>query len=148
MSSREERIGLNEAVFREVNERIENLAETFDLKTQSLDLICECGDGSCTERVTMSRAEYEQLRSDPHNFAVHPGHEHPGDDGLDVRMLVTGMDGEVMWVRAELLVLGSTHRDTLGAGAVAALADEVERLRFEVERLRKILDALVHLAED
>ena len=26
MSSREERIGLNEAVFREVNERIENLA--------------------------------------------------------------------------------------------------------------------------
>ena len=30
MSSREERIGLNEAVFREVNERIENLAETFD----------------------------------------------------------------------------------------------------------------------
>ena len=39
MSSREERIGLNEAVFREVNERIEGLAETFDLKTQSLDLI-------------------------------------------------------------------------------------------------------------
>jgi hypothetical protein len=47
MSSREERIGLNEAVFREVNERIENLAETFDLKTQPLDLICECGDGTC-----------------------------------------------------------------------------------------------------
>jgi len=47
MSSREERIGLNEAVFREVNERIEDLAETFDLRTQSLDLICECGDAAC-----------------------------------------------------------------------------------------------------
>jgi len=54
MSSREERIGLNEAVFREVNERIENLAETFDLKTQSLDLVCECGDGTCEERLISS----------------------------------------------------------------------------------------------
>jgi hypothetical protein len=76
MSSREERIGLNEAVFREVNERIENLAETLDLKTQ-LDLICECGDGTCKERLSMTRAQYEELRSDPHQFAVHPGHEYP-----------------------------------------------------------------------
>ena len=47
MSSREERIGLNEAVFREVNERIEDLAETFDLKAP-LDLICECGDAGAS----------------------------------------------------------------------------------------------------
>ena len=64
MSSREERIGLNEAVFREVNERIENLAETFDLNSQSLDLICECGDATCVKRLTMTRGEYEKLRSD------------------------------------------------------------------------------------
>lgn len=74
MGSREERIGLNEAVFREVNERIEDLADAFDLKSQPLDLICECGDGSCVERISMSRAEYEQLRSDPRQFAVYPGH--------------------------------------------------------------------------
>lgn len=86
MSSREERIGLNEAVFREVNERIENLAETFDLNTQSLDLICECGDGSCTERLTMTRAEYEHLRTDPHNFAVHPGHEYPDVESVVARL--------------------------------------------------------------
>jgi hypothetical protein len=77
MSSRDERIGLNEAVFREVNERIEGVAETFELKTQSLDLICECGDGTCQVRLSMTRAEYEELRSDPHQFAVHPGHEFP-----------------------------------------------------------------------
>jgi hypothetical protein len=77
MSSREERIGLNEAVFREVNERIEHLADTFDLQTQSLDLICECGDGGCVERLTLTRSEYEGLRSDPQQFAVHPGHEYP-----------------------------------------------------------------------
>ncbi|HEU5279295.1 MAG TPA: hypothetical protein VFU26_10365 [Gaiellaceae bacterium] len=75
MGSREERIGLNEAVFREVNERIEDLARTFEQGPEPLDLVCECGDASCVQRISMTRAEYEELRSDPHQFAVHPGHE-------------------------------------------------------------------------
>ena len=75
--SREERIGLNEAVFREVNERIESLAESFDLGSQPLDLICECGDASCVQRIQMTHAEFEELRSDSHQFATHPGHEIP-----------------------------------------------------------------------
>ena len=86
MSSREERIGLNEAVFREVNERIEDLAETFDLKTQSLDLICECGDAACVERISMTHAEYKELRSDAHQFAVHPGHEYPDVESIVARL--------------------------------------------------------------
>lgn len=77
MSSREERIGLNEAVFREVNERIEALAQTFDLGTQPLDLICECGDSSCVQRIHMTHAEFEELRSESHHFAVYPGHVAP-----------------------------------------------------------------------
>lgn len=77
MSSREERIGLNEAVFREVNERIENLAQRFELQEEPLDLVCECGDADCVRRISMTRPEYEELRSDRHQFAVHPGHEHP-----------------------------------------------------------------------
>ena len=78
MESREERIGLNEAVFREVNERIEDLAEGFGLTSQPLDLVCECGSASCRERISMSRAEYERIRSESHRFAVFPGHELPG----------------------------------------------------------------------
>jgi len=74
---RHERIGLNEAVFREVNERISDLAVQFQLEEQPLDLVCECGDPSCVERVTMSRQEYEQLRSDPTHFAVFSGHDMP-----------------------------------------------------------------------
>ena len=88
MSSREERIGLNEAVFRAVNERIEGLAETFDLKTQPLDLICECGDAACVERISMTPAEYEEVRSEAHQFAVHPGHEYP-----DVESVVAKLKG-------------------------------------------------------
>jgi hypothetical protein len=78
MGSREERIGLNEAVFREVNERIQDLAEGFGLASQPLDLVCECGDASCRERITMTHGEYEELRSDSHRFAVYPGHESAG----------------------------------------------------------------------
>ena len=77
MSSREERIGLNEAVFREVNERIEDLAAAFQLTEEQLDLICECGDASCVERISMPHADYEELRSDGNQFAVYPGHESP-----------------------------------------------------------------------
>ena len=77
MEGREARIGLNEAVFREVNERIESLAETFALGTQPLDLICECGDASCVQRIHMTHAEFEELRSESHQFAVYPGHEAP-----------------------------------------------------------------------
>lgn len=88
MSAREERIGLNEAVFREVNERIENLAETFDLASEPLDLVCECGDADCLERITMSHSEYERLRSDPQLFGVYPGHEAP-----DVEAVAAKRDG-------------------------------------------------------
>jgi hypothetical protein len=88
MSSREERIGLNEAVFREVNERIGSLAETFQLEEQPLDLICECGDASCVKRIHMSRPEFESLRSESHQFAVYPGHAAP-----DVETVVARRDG-------------------------------------------------------
>lgn len=77
MDSRDARIGLNEAVFREVNERIEGLAETFDLGSEPLDLICECGDASCVQRIHMTHGEFEHLRSESHQFAVYPGHEAP-----------------------------------------------------------------------
>src|SRR6185312_302137 len=72
----------------------------------------------------------------------------PGDDALDVRILVARMNGELMCLRANLLVLGRRHGDALDAGSVAALADEVERVRLEVESLGKSLDPLVDLPKD
>jgi hypothetical protein len=75
--NREERIGMNEAVFRDVNERIQDVASTFNLTSEPLDLICECGDAACVERITLSRDEYEQIRADSHLFAVATGHVAP-----------------------------------------------------------------------
>jgi hypothetical protein len=68
------KIGLNESVFRSVNEDLEELASRTG-RGSMLDLICECGRGECAERIEMPRARYEALRSDPLAFAVVPGHE-------------------------------------------------------------------------
>jgi len=80
---RARRIGLNEAVFREVNERIEDLAATFGL--ESLDLLCECGDASCAMRIEMDHKRYEELRSDSTTFAVVCGHEIPDVEEIIAR---------------------------------------------------------------
>jgi hypothetical protein len=75
LSERERRIGLNEALFREVNERLRGLGKHFDLA--DLDVICECGNADCAERITMSHSDYEELRAQPTLFAIVPGHEKP-----------------------------------------------------------------------
>jgi hypothetical protein len=90
MSEREKRIGLNESVFREVNERIDDLAERFNIQDQPLDLICECADENCRERISMTHSEYAELRSDSRQFAVFPGHEY--DDVEDVVARRAGYD--------------------------------------------------------
>jgi hypothetical protein len=74
MSSREERLAANEDLFRHVNERIAELTDTWG---GELDLVCECGDPECTQRIVLTIHEYETIRQDPHRFAVLPGHEIP-----------------------------------------------------------------------
>lgn len=77
MDERAKRLGLNEAVFREVNERIQDLAESFGLEDRKLDLVCECGDASCVAQIHLTLREYETVRADPTHFAIHHGHQAP-----------------------------------------------------------------------
>ena len=77
MEERERRIGLNEALFREVNERLRELAEGSPSTPGKLDLICECGNVTCASRIEMDSGEYEQVRSDSTTFAIVKGHEIP-----------------------------------------------------------------------
>jgi hypothetical protein len=77
MDERERRVGVNEAVFREVNERVEEIHEALESDTGTLDIICECGAATCTERISVPIAVYERARSDPTHFLLQVGHEDP-----------------------------------------------------------------------
>ena len=71
------RIGANEALFRQVNERLESLNETFATLTDTFEIACECGDSACLEQLTVPQELYERVRSDATLFFVVPGHEAP-----------------------------------------------------------------------
>ena len=76
MSERGERVGVNEALFREVNERIEDLQSDLG-QLPSFEIVCECADPACVERFTIDSDDYTALREDVHHFAIVPGHELP-----------------------------------------------------------------------
>ena len=77
MDDRAERLGWNEALFREVNERVRAVNEGFSGGVAEAEFVCECADQSCLERVRMSLPEYEHVRADSTQFAVRPGHVEP-----------------------------------------------------------------------
>jgi hypothetical protein len=77
VGAREERLGANEALFREVNERVAEVAEQFiagEIPDSRVDFNCECGNTDCTEQIAMTVVEYEAVRAEPTHFAVTPGH--------------------------------------------------------------------------
>ena len=77
MEERERRLGLNEAMFREVNERVEEVNQAFGSITGQFDIFCECGDVTCAERLSVPMSEYERVRQEATRFLLIPGHEDP-----------------------------------------------------------------------
>ena len=76
MSEVERRKAANEAVFRNVNERIQQLQHSFAVaEHEPLQMICECDRLDCMERVALSVDAYELIRSRPDQFIVSSGHE-------------------------------------------------------------------------
>jgi hypothetical protein len=67
----------NEALFREVNERIEEVGTTLAPDDAPMEFLCECDDPDCVEKVSATRAEYETIRAAATQFLVLPGHEDP-----------------------------------------------------------------------
>jgi hypothetical protein len=66
-----DRFARNEAIFREVNERV---SEVMDSEARMTNFLCECGNLDCVEEISLTDAEYTKLRSNPATFAVVPGH--------------------------------------------------------------------------
>lgn len=80
VDERFERQARNEALFREVNERIASLGERAEAWSPdgSVDFLCECGEeGGCGQRVRVPVDVYHRVRSQDDRFVVRPGHETP-----------------------------------------------------------------------
>jgi hypothetical protein len=87
----------NEALFREVNERIEDVSATL-VGDKPMEFLCECDDKECVEKVSATRAEYEAIRAVATHFVVLPGHEDPRVEHVvqkTERFLVVEKEGEV-----------------------------------------------------
>ena len=76
MSEIERRKAANEAVFRNVNERIELLQHSFAVaEREPLQMICECDRLDCMERVTVPSTPTSRSDPQPDQFIVSTGHE-------------------------------------------------------------------------
>ena len=92
MEERKRRIGENEALFRAVNEQVEDMQRAMaSVSDDRMHIVCECGDIKCADRLVVSVAKYEQVRADSTLFFVVPGHDLPEaedvvehGDGFDV----------------------------------------------------------------
>ncbi len=71
----------NEALFREVNERVESVAHRLGPNVP-YEFVCECANADCTFRVELAIDVYEKIRSDPKQFVVLPHHYTPEVEDL------------------------------------------------------------------
>jgi hypothetical protein len=62
----------NEALFREVNERIHDVRSPREAGT---DYICECVNSECFETITLIDSIYREIRANSSHFVLIPGHE-------------------------------------------------------------------------
>jgi hypothetical protein len=72
-SAGKQRVAMNEATFRKVNEGLEAGQGPDGLLT----FVCECGRLGCNQLIQLTRDEYERVRARPRRFAIVDGHEIP-----------------------------------------------------------------------
>src|SRR4051812_32886232 len=79
-----ERAEKNERLFRELNERIYEMASSLlAIGQPHIEFICECAREGCLDRIELTLDEYRDVRVNPAHFAFVRGHEL-----LDVETLV------------------------------------------------------------
>ena len=73
MSESLERLARNQALFREVNERIETIAGDYEV----VEFVCECSSTACVSTIELNVREYERVRSNSTWFLIEPDHDIP-----------------------------------------------------------------------
>ena len=94
MSSREERLARNEALFREVNESVHDVHSEWSAiapGSHALRVVCECSDDTCTEAIDVDPELYAAVREVRERFILLPGHE-----DLSIERVVEEADGYIV----------------------------------------------------
>ncbi len=94
-----QRAARNQAVCRDVNDRIDELNEQLGSDDALPQYICECLDVSCGERIAIPHHDYLRIRRNPVEFVVVPGHE-----DLQVEQVI---DRETSWLIVRKLGVGA-----------------------------------------
>ena len=71
---RQHRLAENEALARDVNERVGEVAASWYEESEPLEFVCECSLEACTHRIRLRIGEYREVRSSPRWFAVVADH--------------------------------------------------------------------------
>jgi hypothetical protein len=71
IDEQQERAARDQSLFREVNERLEQQMSTLSMFHE---FVCECADAECSENISLTHDEYEEIRGHPARFAMKPGH--------------------------------------------------------------------------
>jgi hypothetical protein len=74
---REARLALNEAIARDANELVDDVAAGWFDPDEAVTFRCECVRSDCVELIALTREEYASVRESPVQFIVVPGHEEP-----------------------------------------------------------------------
>lgn len=98
---RERRRLRNQALFRDVNERIREIGSVLDRDAgvaDALEFFCECGDAECSQRLRLEVEDYLKVRERTDRFIVASGHADEElervverRDGYDVVELLRGV---------------------------------------------------------
>ena len=82
---------MNEALFRDVNERVRAIAAVHGEDDHVYEFYCECSNADCTFQLKATLAEYESVRAHATRFVVAPEHAMP-----EIETVVE--HGEQWWV--------------------------------------------------
>ncbi|MDQ3067097.1 MAG: hypothetical protein M3R12_08115 [Actinomycetota bacterium] len=77
MDPRHERLARNEALFRDVNERVRAIAAVHGDDDHIYEFYCECSNADCTFQLRATLAEYETVRAHATRFLVAAEHAMP-----------------------------------------------------------------------
>jgi len=77
MDARQKRLALNEALFRDVNERVRAIAAVHGDDDHIYEFYCECSNADCTFQLRATLNAYEAVRAHSARFVIAPEHSLP-----------------------------------------------------------------------